>query len=425
MCKHFLKHTFHTICITLTVVLIFFNCYKYYLDEDLAIVQFHKFHSSKDRLYPAMTLCFGVEAVSGKGNYTEDDLQRTTNEGHRVKRNILKPQLYHAGSPAHVLEVEKYISKIAVKDFHGGILEYSNGAMDNNTKERKLAVNVVFRKYEGSCFAVGIPFLKGNEIESITVKMRKSIFVNGEVPTNHRMATGTTAFSVGLSYQKKYFPLMEDNADPKHIVENEEKKCYGISINVYGMEVIHQRSKPGRRCTDFKEGDGSQELDDLSDKIVCKPQHWNSNSGQPDCTEQQLFDHRQQLDEGLFQTNEKQKNEACKILYDLWHDYQYDETLDSCNEGRDTFDITIKYNNVLLKEIVIVQGYDSWSLISNIGGCIGLMLGYSILQLPFLLKRFVKNCKHLLSHPPTSEHDANPDAENVPLTDVHTQLISM
>ena len=72
-----------------TVVLILWNCYKYSLDEDLATVQFTKFHSSKDRFYPAITLCFDVEPVSQKSHYTEDNPQKTIIREHIGKQSIL------------------------------------------------------------------------------------------------------------------------------------------------------------------------------------------------------------------------------------------------------------------------------------------------------------------------------------------------
>ena len=90
MCKHFFKRTFRTLCVVVTAGFTIWNCYRYFLDEDLATVQFNKFHSSKDRIYPAVTLCFGLEPVSQAGHYAEDNPQDTISEGHLSKRSILK-----------------------------------------------------------------------------------------------------------------------------------------------------------------------------------------------------------------------------------------------------------------------------------------------------------------------------------------------
>ena len=413
-CNNISKHAFRILCIAATIILISFNVYQFALDEDLARVQFSRFHSSEDRVYPATTLCFGAQSAYSDGSGS-----------HLSKRSVLKPEFYQAGAPVETLNVEDYISKITIQYSPNRVLEFSKDVEDrNNNHTRTLAVNTILRNYAGGCFATDIPFLNGKEIKSSTIRLKKEIFTKGQMPTNNRIATGDTGFSLGLSYHNKYISLIHDN---KHLLSGAEKRsCSGLSINIRGMEIIHNRNKRSHPCDDARLPEEFPMLRELSNELGCKPHYWAFSSHQPDCTPGQLLMYRHRLDDGLFQENKRSSNRSCKRIYDIWYDYNFVQTADSCDEDRSEIDIITKYDDFLLKETIMVRAYDPWSLLANIGGCIGLLLGYSILQLPGLFKQLAKNLKNLLSHPQRQEDiECHGDEAGPSIEQVAEEILSM
>ena len=54
--KHF-KYAFHGLCATITIALTIYCVYQYTLDKDVSNIEFRKYNSAKDRIYPSITLC--------------------------------------------------------------------------------------------------------------------------------------------------------------------------------------------------------------------------------------------------------------------------------------------------------------------------------------------------------------------------------
>ena len=97
----------------------------------------------------------------------------------------------------------------------------------------------------------------------------------------------------------------------------------------------------------------------------------------------------------------------CTFIYDLYSDYAYDMASDSCSEGKETVDITIVYDDLPFKEIIVTQAYDKRSLIGDIVGIIGFL--FCILQLPTLIGDLVDYFKPYLPISPKESQDVIDD----------------
>ena len=73
----------------------------------------------------------------------------------------------------------------------------------------------------------------------------------------------------------------------------------------------------------------------------------------------------------------------CQVIENLMYDYTEESGIDSRPESR--FMILVNFPNLKYREITHVQEYDVESMMGNIGGYIGLFLGYSLLQFPLFL----------------------------------------
>ena len=77
----------------------------------------------------------------------------------------------------------------------------------------------------------------------------------------------------------------------------------------------------------------------------------------------------------------------CQAIENLTYDYSERIGIDPRNESR--FMVLVHFPNLKYRQITHVQEYDIESLVGNIGGYIGLFLGYSLLHFPrFVMSLF-------------------------------------
>ena len=51
-------NSFHFLCLTCTIGISAYCAYKFYLNEDISVVEFDKFNGNDKNIYPTLSLCF-------------------------------------------------------------------------------------------------------------------------------------------------------------------------------------------------------------------------------------------------------------------------------------------------------------------------------------------------------------------------------
>jgi hypothetical protein len=363
-------------CVSAAIFSSFWPIYLYSLDEDLVQINFKKFHSTEDRVYPSLTFCFNIKSFP------------------KYNDSVLKESLFQIGSNDTTLKIEDYISTIEIKTFENNIIRFSKSGVGmgahNASKNRQISTNTVLRRFAAApCFAVGIPFMEKQGIDSMVVSIKKNIFFVGNVPTRQQIVRGRSQFSIGFSYQNQYFPLLGRTAERRGL-DDFTNTCSGFIINVRGMEILRRRNKLSDPCNDYANEDAMKVLDDTANKLRCKPQHWDLPSPLPDCSQEQLNESRVHLDDSLYNSNAKRLLKPCRSILDFWYDYDFDRSFESCTDEEESFSITILFNDLPLKEITFVSAHTLLDLLSNISVIIGIFVGASLFQLPDIHSKFVK-----------------------------------
>ena len=80
----------------------------------------------------------------------------------------------------------------------------------------------------------------------------------------------------------------------------------------------------------------------------------------------------------------------CQSIESLTYDYSETKGVDKSQESR--FMVIVHFPNLKYRQIEHVQEYDFESLVGNIGGYIGLFLGYSLINFP----RFIISLLHII-----------------------------
>ena len=184
--------------------------------------------------------------------------------------------------------------------------------------------------------------------------------------------------------------------------------CFGFVFNVRGMEIIKHRNKQRDPCFDYNDEDAIKVLHDVTTTLGCKPKYWELPSLLPECSQKQLSVNSKLIDDGLYNSNAKRLVKPCRSIRDIWYDYDLYTSVDSCNTAIKTLHIVVNYNDLHFKEISYVAAYSIWDLVGNLSLILGLLLGFSILQLPDLVLRLIKRYKRFI----TGTHHNDTDVEN-------------
>ena len=283
--------TFRIGCVITALSTALWPLYLFSLDEDLVQIDFKEFHSTEDRLYPALTLCFDRTTFYKADNSATNDL------GIDQQRKVFSNQ---------PLKIEDYINNIVVKDMKNHETRFTrtrvNIEAEGAMKGKRLSMDAFLRHYQStSCFAVGIPFKKKKGINSIDVGIRKDIFKRRHVPTSNQIVSGKSQLTVALSYQNQIFPLL--NRDAKELKSNDPLKndCSGLVFKIREMEILRRRNKPSHPCNDYDNEDAINVLSDAASRLGCMPKGWNIPSILPGCQEKDLNQSaRKLLDDGIY-----------------------------------------------------------------------------------------------------------------------------
>ena len=397
------RSIFRVGCVFAAIFSTIWPIYLYSLDDDLVQIEFKKFHSTEDRIYPALTLCFDSK-LDLKSNVP-------TREGG------LKDGLFKIGSNDTTLAIEDYISTIEIKTFKNDIIRFSKSGIGmgghNESNNRPISTNTVLRRYTAApCFAVGIPFMEKEGIDSMVIRIRKNIFDVGNVPTRQQIVSGRNQFTIGFSYQNQYFPMLSRKADRRRGLDR-TNTCSGFIITVRGMEILRRRNKLSDPCNDYVNSDAIKVLDDVATKLRCKPPHWDLPSLLPDCSQEQLNEGRVLLDDSLYDSNAKRLLKPCRTILDFWYDYNFDRFIESCTDDEESFSITVIFNDLPLKEMTFVPARSLLDLLSNISVIIGIFVGVSLFQLPDLLSKFCKWIKSNSDHSNYQEQHRNESVDQL------------
>ena len=383
-------HVFRLICLVTTLSMICYGIYRYLLNEDVSTIQFRRFNGIDKDIYPTFTLCF-----SGFGIYNRRKIRSLTSGDNKEYRNFLLGRYWNEeflklAQKNITLEARDIITELSMhaQDEEGEIpiFEWKNGKQYEH-------VSSFYESYisaHDKCFSFDIniqtlPALKVNDLTRIETKLEG--YYGGLFTSAY--AAGRLNLFVLLAYPRqlmRQFPVVElrnmQARQPKNIV----------NVDTQGMEVIQQRSKSSSTCKEDWLNDDNQIIDQLISKVGCRLPGWNTTLNIPVCDSQDDF---AALQVPLISTVDMKflKNyiQPCRQIFTVISTSSIKRpTLEDLKnkdwENNDTFTmLNIHFKSVGYKELINVRAFNEESLIGNLGGYIGMFLGFAIWQVPDFL----------------------------------------
>ena len=377
---------FHLICTSATIFFVSFCLYKYSLNKDLSQVTFQEFHKTKENIYPSMTLCFanifyeenlkeyGIQSIDDYTNYLNGEFWSDSMvdvDYDNVTINISDYLLgfaswtpdwtYIHGDEYFIYDHRKYIN--AIKD--GSTSTY-------NWKPK------FYTSYTGNsqkCMTVDIPFTQGKKIWTFGAVFDSTIFPNSTRPSYYE-------FGIKMHYPGQLLRHQMQKYVWKSL-ENKTSAYVTMRFKVQKLEVIRNRETSNKPCNkNWKEDDKTMLLQKIS-RIGCKPSFLKINSNSPICKSQNHMK--------MFATfNSSHYRPPCQSIQKILYAYEEygileDWTDEWTSEIDDIFEVMFEFTDGTYMEIEQVRDYGVQDVVGDIGGYLGLFLGFALLQIPEMI----------------------------------------
>ena len=406
-CYNIVRQIFRFTCASIAIILTGICFYKFTLNDDLAQIDFPIYHEKRHAIYPSLTLCF-----MGPNIYDEERLSTYGHGFNSTSYAAFLRGVHWVDGMMNIdfddvtFDLEDHLEAISISSSHnqtefkhctenfeailGSLMGYTCKKVDSNTKPFK----ITYKNDHTKCFSTDIPFDKNNKVQELRLFLKSSVFPK----EHHKDFQFEDNFGIFVHYPQQFF------RSPIHKMY---QKLYNDSVldllkfKVTNLEVLRRRNKASQPCNDRWNTD-----DEILDKVInvvgCKPPHWNVDSNVGTCANQShLQSYNLPFIEWIPNVPSMEFLDElappCQEILEINYEYIDTEWKRAEFEGLDVdtdfFEVQLLFPSSTYKEIIHVRAYDEERLVGNVGGCIGMILGLGLLQLPELLiaahKKFV------------------------------------
>ena len=419
---------FHLICLIVTISVVCYCFYQYTLDEDVSLIDFKIFHDNSEGLYPTTTLCF-------YNPFLEDKLKDL---GNRINTTAYSKYLQGYLEDERMTNID--YDKVTLS--LGENLLQVSGKMENGTflwlydKENRHPTYIdsrgkpkyytSFRSGLNKCFSFDIPFIEGNLMWSLFIKMKSDSFPR-DFRDNEIRFDGSNSTQGGFKVSFHYpFQRFHSSGATKYQwnsippMQRQELPCRGfyMRFRIKGIEVLARRNKRASECnTDWLSNDLFLQ-NNIIRHMKCYPpymNHWMKNANfsrqliskeylgkefsvirkLPMCNNSDYIKHISDPTNDDLQRHPKPCRVIEKLGFDFDEGFELPLNKDGICQHKDNgwFVIKVYFGETDYKEIKQVREINLEALAGNISGYIGFILGYSLVQLPSLFQIFKSICK--------------------------------
>ena len=387
---HTIQKFFRLSCLIATVVMIIYCLTKYILNESTSQVDFQILGNRDIDIYPSLSVC-----IYRYGLYKEDKMkERNITNASREYKNFLYGKIWSAkllkiDYDEYTIGLENYITSIKV-DNRGSRKTTIYDWSPNDTKiegEHIGDVNfpfyISYRSDKEKCYSLDLSdgilaLVKGTILRQVVIEFEN-------------FALSKVGLHIYLHYPKQLFRSLPVYTIQK--LDNGESNLTGSDeITVTNMKVIRRRMTNKTPCNKEWKTDDEKILTRIMNKVGCEPPHWKLHSHFPTCDTMEKMKSSSippayNLDTNLL----KNLDSPCHQIYVITHDSARKETTYWKQRRKNVtrmikFDFRMRY----YEEISHIRLYDAESLVGNVGGYIGLFLGFALWQVPSYLEHLLQ-----------------------------------
>jgi hypothetical protein len=374
---------FHVMCMIFTISLTAYCFYQYASNEDIAKVDYKEFQSTEADIYPSASFCFDHPFDQFKIDKLGNGLNASILEQLIAGKNDLYDRVVDLKYDEVTFDLNDHLIKVEIKPTWRQKIVYNNDRLNE-----KPVFYVSKRNSMEKCFVLDVPYIERETIDYVEVSINFTAFVFDYVAYRNPkllMHYPNQSMSAAILFPPLPFYSISINGFLK--------RTLGVVVYVAHVDVLKRRNKPNKPCnTDWKHQDGLI-LDAFLSDLGCKPFYLQSSLELPVCTknvEYSQFDleSRKEEKKPIHHTG------PCREIQKLFHQFQFDTDFRNWTQAKKEpekflavenqipFTFKIYFQGSTYKLIEHVKAYDFQSLVGNVGGYIGMFLGYSLLEVP-------------------------------------------
>jgi len=357
-------------CLVATIALQIYCLFHYHSDQDVSMINYTKFHTSQDAIYPSFSFCIRNPIIPEKFDQYEESI------------NVSSYLKFLSGKfwDDNLLTVDYDNVTVSLSD--NLIAGYYHTQSDSTDMWLPQYV-VSFRSLVQKCFTIDAPIVDNKQLKVFEVVVSNKIFPKGQrsfIEPGQRPSLYTYFHYPGQLFMS-YHTVKSDWSSR----ENKSER-YSMSFRIKNIDVITNRNKPKKRClVDWRKHD-KYIMNSVMNDVGCRPPYWKSSANLSFC---QSFDEMMNFIPHPATDRVESYDPPCKHIERL--DFNYQEIDISPNFGNmnDTFSIKQWYDQIRFRDTIQTKAYPFESLVGNMGGYMGLFLGYSLVQVPNLIEVMV------------------------------------
>ena len=360
---------FNVGCLALTIMMVYYCCYRYYENDDVSEISFKRFNEDESSPYPALTFCLHEPFLEDKLKALGNGINSSTYMQY-LKGELWDDRMVDVDYENVTINLENFLLQACVLDSYLHCVEEMDVSVMNTV--------------QGKCFSFIQKYPK--RIKELSVYINNSIFPNGIRPSME------FKFVVFISYPQQVVRrqgyLKKDWAVRVNRLDN-----YEMQFGIRDVEVIRRRNKRGSKCQGNWKNYDVNVLEKMLNNVGCRPFYSTSMKEYPPCsTSREMEINYYTFALTMMESEIVEKlTPPCSEIQRLPAKYMELELKESSpfeiDTGNGWFHISAVFESDMFKEIKQVRDYDVEELIGNAGGYVGLIIGgYCMADLPgFLL----------------------------------------
>ena len=281
------------------------------------------------------------------------------------------------------------------------------------------------------CYTDDIPFESRRTISKLGIRLKTDIFPLAIRPHEIKLDYDgdiSEGFSVQFHYQKQSFSNILFLKSFCLVMTETSSKDYSMNFNVQQVEVIRRRNKWKEACMEGIPDHDIHVYEKMMKRVGCRPPYWTSETNLTLCSDRDsmnrmsnmLLRFRTFIPDGLehlpcrrltmlqfdytemdeyaknqVYSNVKKRLHLKTITLNILKGNSYKDKVDDRVSSKFKlrkvkraycfFDINVWFSNSRYKEVSSIREFGVQSLVGNIGGYIGIFIGYALMNVPELI----------------------------------------
>ena len=356
------------------------NLWHYFQNDDLCEVSYKTFHSDIKHGYPSLSICFSSPFVKERlSEYLSSDMDnisenyesyliggRYSDQNNNINIKSFKSVPYEETT----LQKNDFLTNADIADKNRAFLPISQ---DISINSWGWMLGIM------KCFTFSVPYQKNRFISQMNIEFNNTIFPNnGTRPSDGWNPGGMHLFFHYPNQFATSFPTNKRFWHSRKMASSGPNR-YRMRFYLKGMEVLRKRHKSDETCQDDMPYDDWIRYH-IINEVGCRPPYWHQTAtSMPFCDTKEKLQEVQSMFWSYFYGIKEAKS-PCTEIKKL--DLEYEEPEDDQFVSAGSSMISWYYRPNSYKEIKQMRAYTGMMLLGNIGGFLGLLLGYALIQIP-------------------------------------------